>query len=82
MEFSLFGSILRDDFSDSSDVDILVAFDEDAPWSLFDMVTMRDELEEAFGRKVDLVSRGGIEASQNAYRRKVILESAELVYGT
>ena len=30
-EFSLFGSVLRDDFRPDSDVDVLVVFDEAAP---------------------------------------------------
>ena len=34
VEFSLFGSILRGDFSPGSDVDILVDLAPDAPWSL------------------------------------------------
>ena len=80
-DFSLFGSMLREEFSSSSDVDVLVSFAEDTQWSLFDMVTMRDELKEVFGREVDLVSRRGIESSRNAYRRRAILESAERIYG-
>ena len=43
-ELSLFGSVLRDDFGPTSDVDVLVSFDDDAPWSLWDLTTMRDEL--------------------------------------
>ena len=33
-EFALFGSVLRDDFGPDSDVDVLVTFAADAPWSL------------------------------------------------
>ena len=80
-EFSLFGSVLRKEFSNSSDVDVLVSFAEDTHWSLFDLVAMQDELKGVFGREVDLVSRRGIESSRNAYRRQAILESAERVYG-
>ena len=81
-EFSLFGSVLREDFSENSDVDVLISLAEDQSHSLFDMVTMRDELKAVFGRDVDLVSRRGIESSRNSYRRKAILESAEKIYGT
>ena len=80
-DFSLFGSTLRSDFSDDSDVDVLVSFADEAKWGLYDMVTMRDELQRIFGREVDLVSRSGIEASRNAYRKQAILESAERIYG-
>lgn len=33
-EFALFGSILRTDFGPDSDVDVLVTFASDAPWTL------------------------------------------------
>ncbi len=79
-EFAFFGSVLRDDFRPDSDIDVLVTFAPDAQWSLFDHVDMQDELEALFGRKVDLVSRRGIERSRNYIRRQSILGSAEVVY--
>ncbi len=79
-EFALFGSVLRDDFGPTSDVDVLVTFASDAHWSLLDHVAMQDELMDLYGRKVDLVSRRGIERSRNAIRRRDILHSAEIIY--
>ncbi len=79
-EFALFGSALRDDFRPDSDIDVLVTFAPEADWSLLDHVTMQDELEIIFGRKVDLLSRRGVERSRNYLRRQAILESAEVVY--
>jgi hypothetical protein len=79
-EFSLFGSVLTDDFRPDSDVDVLVTFAEDAEWSLFDLVDMEDELKEVFGRGVDLVLRKTIERSENYIVRKNILRSSEVVY--
>jgi uncharacterized protein len=76
----LFGSALRDDFRPESDFDFLVTFEPESRWSLFDLVSMEIELTEIVGRKVDLVSRRGIEHSRNALRRKTILESAEVYY--
>jgi uncharacterized protein len=81
-EFALFGSVLREDFRPESDVDVLVSFASKAEWGLFDMVNMQEELETLFGRKVDLVSRRGIEASSNYIRRKAILSSAEIIHAT
>jgi predicted nucleotidyltransferase len=81
IELALFGSVLRDDFGPSSDVDVLVRFAPDARHSLFDMVRTRAELKQILGREVALVSRRGLEASRNHLRRKTILESAEVVYG-
>jgi len=79
-ELALFGSALRDDFNPESDIDVLVAFDRDAHWTLFDMVDMQEELKDIFGRDVDLVSRRGIESSQNYLRRKEILSSAKVIH--
>ena len=81
MKLALFGSVLRDDFDAASDIDILAGFDEVARHTLFDLDQMEEELEEIFGRDVDLVSWRGVERSPNYLRRKAILQSAELVYG-
>ncbi|MDX2213049.1 MAG: nucleotidyltransferase family protein [Oculatellaceae cyanobacterium bins.114] len=80
VEFALFGSVLRADFRPDSDVDVLVTFAPDSTWTLFDHVDMQDELRHLFGRKVDLVSRRGIERSRNVRRRQAILESAKPIY--
>jgi len=76
-ELALFGSVLREDFGPGSDVDVLIAFEEDVPWTLFDWVDMADELKEIFGRKVDLVSK---QALRNPYRRGEILGNREVIY--
>ena len=72
-----FGSILREDFGEESDVDVLVSFAPNSSWSLMDLVAMQDELGDLLGRKVDLVER---EALRNPYRRKEILRTVEFVY--
>jgi len=79
-EFALFGSVLRDDFRQDSDVDVLATFAPDADWSLFDHIEMQEELSSLLGRKVDLVSRWAIERSDNWIRRKAILNTAEPIY--
>ena len=79
-ELALFGSALRDDFNPESDIDLLVTFDRDAHWTLFDMVDMQEELKDIFGRDVDLVSRRGIESSQNYLRRMDILSSTKVIH--
>jgi len=53
----LFGSVVRDDFTDDSDIDIVVEFS--APMGI-EFVTLADELEALLKRRVDLVSRRGI----------------------
>jgi predicted nucleotidyltransferase len=79
-EFALFGSALREDFSPTSDVDVLATFAPDAHWTLFDMVAMREELQAIFGREVDLLTRRGVESSRNARRRESILGGAKVVF--
>jgi len=79
-EFALFGSVLRDDFRPDSDIDVLVTFAPESQRSLFQLVTMKDEIEAIFGRKVDLVNRRSIERSPNYIRRKAILNTARTVY--
>ena len=79
-ELSLFGSVVREDFQADSDVDVMVSFLPGAKHGLFDLVRMQRELEEMFGRSVDLVSRRGIEASRNYIRRRAILDSARVIY--
>ncbi len=76
-EFSLFGSVLRDDFGPDSDVDVLVSFAADARWSSFDLVDMEEELEGLFGRKVDLVEAAGL---RNPFRRREILASRHVIH--
>lgn len=53
----LFGSIVRDDFTKNSDVDIIVDFNGKIG---IEFITLADELEQKLNHKVDLVSRGGI----------------------
>ena len=79
-ELSLFGSVMRHDFSPESDVDVLASFAPDSGRSLFDYAAMRDELAAIVGRRVDLVNREAVDKSANQMRRRAILESAELVY--
>ena len=78
-EFSLFGSVLRDDFGPGSDVDVLVAFAPNSGRSLFDLVDMQEELQAMFGREVDVVSKGGL---RNPFRRHEILSTREVVYAS
>lgn len=53
----LFGSIVRDDFTHESDIDIIVTFKRPVGMEFIDLA---NELEEKLHRKVDLVSKNGI----------------------
>ncbi|MEW6201351.1 MAG: nucleotidyltransferase family protein [bacterium] len=77
VEFSLFGSVLRDDFAPDSDIDVLVSFSPDAQWSLYDFVEMIEELKVIFNRDVELVEKAGL---RNPFRRHAILNNREVIY--
>ena len=80
VRFELFGSALRADFDEQSDVDVLVTFDPSATWTFRDDMAMEEDLVGLFGRAVDLVERQLIEKSPNWVRRRNILESARPIY--
>ena len=79
---AIFGSALREDFGPESDIDVLVDFEPDRIPGLLGIAGMELELSEVLGRDVDLVTRAAVQGSRNYIRRRSILESAEVVYGT
>lgn len=80
VELAIFGSALREDFRDQSDVDVLVTFESGVHWETNQWLEMTRELEVLFGRKVDLVDRRLVEQSRNYIRRKHILSRLERIY--
>ncbi len=72
---ALFGSVIRDDFTPESDVDILVEF---APGRTpgFAFFDMERDLSEIIGRKVDL----NTPADLSKYFRQQVLAEAERIY--
>jgi hypothetical protein len=78
-KLAFFGSILRDDFKSTSDVDVLVEFKKGyTPGLAF--YAMPDELKKILGRDVDLMTYKGVKSSRNPIRRKAILDSARVYY--
>ncbi len=80
VEFALFGSAVRKDFTPKSDIDALVSFAPGSDWGLFDHIQMRQELREIFGREVDLVTRRALEQSRNNLLRSEILNTLKVLY--
>lgn len=66
----VFGSVARGVASGESDLDFLVEFE--AGRDLFDLVALKQELEEGFGREVDVVT----ENSLSPYMREAVLREA------
>ena len=74
-KLSLFGSVLRDDFTPASDVDVLVEFEEGKTPG-FRFFVMDEELSEILGRKVDLNTPGSL----SKYFRDEVISEAKPVY--
>lgn len=56
-----FGSVTREDFNESSDVDLVVDFDEKDPFKYTDLYfNLKDKLEEILKRHVDLLEERAI----------------------
>jgi predicted nucleotidyltransferase len=56
---AIFGSFARGEAKAKSDVDLLIEY-KGRNKSLFDLVDLKSELEEIFGRKVDIVTYSSI----------------------
>jgi uncharacterized protein len=74
-KLAFFGSVLREDFSPSSDVDVLVEFEPGHVPGL-EFFSMEDELSALLGRKVDLNTPGFLSPS---FRQQALAE-AEVHY--
>ena len=73
---ALFGSVLREDFTPESDIDILVEFQPEKIPSLFHLATMQDELSKILVRVVDLRTPNEL----SAYFRDRVLAEAVTIY--
>jgi len=73
---ALFGSVLREDFGPSSDVDVLVEFDADARVGMIRLAALEIELGQILGHKVDMNTPGFL----SKYYRERILSEAEVQY--
>jgi hypothetical protein len=73
---ALFGSVLREDFTPDSDVDVLVEFDPEARVTLFTLSRLQRELEGIFARPVDFVLKNGLKRRI----RDSVLASAQVIY--
>ena len=72
-KLAFFGSVLRDDFTDDSDVDVLVEFDPEAVVGFFKLYDIEKELSGMLGgRKIDVHTPKGL----SRYIRDNILAEA------
>jgi predicted nucleotidyltransferase len=76
-KLAFFGSVLRDDFTPESDIDVLVEFEPGARVGLFDLYDMEQELSRLLGgKKVDM----NTPRSLSKYFREEVLTQAEVYY--
>ena len=76
-KLSLFGSVLRDDFTPTSDIDILIEFQTGKTIGFLKLHQLEQELSKIFdGRVIDLVTLKSI----NHRLRDRILAEAEVYY--
>ena len=77
-ELYLFGSVLTDQFNDSSDIDMLIQFNQVELLEYFDnYMDLKEKLEKMFNRQVDLVEN---QAVKNPIFRKVLDREKRLLY--
>jgi len=77
IELSIFGSSIRDDFTQNSDVDILVSFKPNSEITLFDIMELEKEFSKLLNREVDIVEK---ESLKNPIRKNKILSTREIIY--
>lgn len=75
-KLSLFGSVLREDFSPESDIDVLVEFEPGAPVGMITLAGMEIELSKILGHKVEMHTLKGL----NPHFRDEVLDHAEVQY--
>jgi predicted nucleotidyltransferase len=73
---AVFGSVIRGEARTDSDVDVLVDIQPDVRFSLIDLVALKDFLEDRLNRKVDVVTKSGLESTI----RDRVLSEAESVF--
>ena len=77
-ELSLFGSALRDDFREESDLDFLVVFEDPQNAGIFEYADLELALTILLHRKIDIVPKSGLKTAI----RDEVLSSATVVYAS
>jgi predicted nucleotidyltransferase len=72
----LFGSTVRDEAGDASDIDVFIEYEPDTQFSLIELVRIKRYLEERLGTDVDVTTRNSL----HPLLRKRIESSAERIF--
>jgi uncharacterized protein len=70
---ALFGSFARGEANENSDIDLLVRFSKPKGW---DWINAALEIEDALGKKVDLVTENGL----NKHIKDNVLKDLQVIY--
>lgn len=73
---AFFGSVLREDFRDDSDVDVLVEFEPDHKLGLFALIRMQQEFSVLIGREADFRTPEDL----GRYMRERVIAESEVQY--
>lgn len=73
LKISLFGSSVRKEDNEDSDIDLLVIFEEGR--SLFDLIRLKQQLEELLDKKVDVVTENSIHP---LLKKQILSEAVQL----
>ncbi len=68
---AVFGSVLRDDFTPESDIDVLVDFEEGRGDWFADQFPLQEALQAFWGREVDVIDRRGLHPMLKDYVQRV-----------
>jgi hypothetical protein len=75
----VFGSVTREDFNESSDIDLVVDFDENDPFKYTDLYfNLKNKLENLYKRQVDLIEERAI---KNRFFKKELDNTKIKLYG-
>ncbi|NUO80296.1 nucleotidyltransferase family protein [candidate division KSB1 bacterium] len=73
-QLGVFGSMARGEADEQSDIDLLMEFSK--PTSLLGLIGLEQQLEHAFGRMIDLLTK----AALSPYLRDRILQELRVIY--
>ncbi|AGC78172.1 nucleotidyltransferase family protein [Nonlabens dokdonensis DSW-6] len=74
-----FGSVLREDFNDTSDIDFAIDFNETDPIKYANLYfELKQKLEELFKRKIDLIE---LRAVKNKFFKEELDKNKVTIYG-
>lgn len=80
-EMSLFGSAVKGTSTESSDIDVMVVFEEGQEPTLSNYFRAERELGDILGRKADLITKAGLSSWRTSPAlRQQILREAQIIF--